>query len=574
MKIYEAIVAGLEDVGVEAAFGGAGENAAGLMLALKHSRRIRPIITRHEQAASFMACGYAMYSGKLGFCFATAGPGAFNLFSGLAMAMSDSYPVLAVSGYAPRKWQGWGSLNETSGLGGTPDSQAMFAATTKKSFLLDSAADTFDVLEEAINTAFEGRPGPVHIHVPLDLTERGVEVENVRSVRLDVAPVLPDPARVEEIASVLANAIREGRRVVVLAGFGAVRSGAGPHIKRLIERFQIPLLTTLDGKGIVSETHPLALGVFSDSGHASAWKAFREADVVLCVGNSLNQHATFNYRQDLFDGKLLIHVNISEIEFHKAYKPDHALLSDARPAVAALAEALEGKVGEVPAADVAAKDYETRHILHLTGEIHPGELAQAIGRLLPADGVLLADAGAHLAWLGYYVDVEEGQNFRKAGSFGPMAGHVNGAIGLKVAQPDRTVVVGCGDGCYSLSGFELMTAVEHDIPVIWIIFDDQEFKLIKLYQLSTYLESGLVEFQNPDFAAYARACGADGYLVETIEEFEDAFRAALASGRPTVIDARITRWAIPHYSPSPDGVIAGLVETIEDRLRGGDGVRH
>ncbi|MEV0995491.1 thiamine pyrophosphate-binding protein [Nonomuraea sp. NPDC050202] len=568
MKVYEAIVAGLEDVGVEAAFGGAGENAAGLMLALKHSRRIRPIITRHEQAASFMACGYAMFSGKLGFCFATAGPGAFNLFSGLAMAMSDSYPVLAVSGYAPRKWQGWGSLNETSGLGGTPDSQAMFAATTKKSFLLESADDTFDVLEEAVNIAFEGRPGPVHIHVPLDLTERGVEVGRTRPVRLDAAPAPPDPARVEEIASVLADALRERRRIVVLAGFGAVRSGAGPQIRHLIERFRIPLLTTLDGKGIVSEKHPLALGVFSDSGHASAWKAFREADVVLCVGNSLNQHATFNYRRDLFDGKVLIHVNISEIEFRKAYKPDHTLLSDARPAVAALAEALERKVGDVPAAEVTGKDYEARHITHLTGKIHPGELAQAIGRLLPARAVLLADAGAHLAWLGYYVDVEEGQNFRKAGSFGPMAGHVNGAIGLKVAQPDRTVVVGCGDGCYSLSGFELMTAVEHGIPVIWIIFDDQEFKLIKLYQLSEYLETGLVEFRNPDFAAYARACGADGYRVETIEEFEDAFRAALGSDRPTVIDARITRWAIPHYSPSPHGVIAGLVETLEDRLRG------
>src|SRR5215471_11670687 len=111
MKVYEAIVKGLEDVGVRAAFGGAGENAAGLMLALKHSKRIRPIITRHEQAASFMACGYAMYTNRLGFCFATAGPGAFNLFSGLAVAMSDSYPVLAVSGYASRKWEGWGSLN-------------------------------------------------------------------------------------------------------------------------------------------------------------------------------------------------------------------------------------------------------------------------------------------------------------------------------------------------------------------------------------------------------------------------------------------------------------------------------
>ncbi|GGS49645.1 acetolactate synthase [Planobispora rosea] len=567
MKVYEAIVRGLEDVGVEAAFGGAGENAAGLMLALKHSARIRPIITRNEQAASFMACGYAMYTDRLGFCFATAGPGAFNLFSGLAVAMSDSYPVLAVSGYASRKWQGWGSLNETSGVNRTPDSQAMFAATTKKSFLLTDAADTCDVLEEAVNTAFEGRPGPVHIHIPEDLTERGVEVTGVRPVRLRVAPVRPDPERVEEIASVLAGAIAERKRIVVLAGFGAVRSGAGTEIRRLAERFQIPLLTTLDGKGVVSEGHPLSVGVFADSGHASAWKAFREADVVLCIGNSLNQHATFNYREGLFDGKLLIHVNISETEFRKAYRPDYALLSDARLAVQALIPALEKRVGDVPPAEVHGRGYEARHIVHPTEKIHPGELAQAIGRLLPERGVVLADAGAHLAWLGYYVDLEEGQNFRKAGSFGPMAGHVNGAIGLKVAQPERTVVVGCGDGCYLMSGFELMTAVEHDIPVIWVIFDDRQFKLIKLYQLATYAETALVEFRNPDFAAYARACGADGYRVETLEAFEDAFRAALASGRPTVIDACITRWAVPHYSPSPEGVIAGLVETIEDRLR-------
>ncbi len=130
--------------------------------------------------------------------------------------------------------------------------------------------------------------------------------------------------------------------------------------------------------------------------------------------------------------------------------------------------------------------------------------------MLPPRAILLADAGAHLAWLAYFVELEEGQNFRKAGSFGPMAGHVNGALGLKMAHPDRTVVVGCGDGCYLLGGFELMTAVQYDIPVIWVIFDDEEFKLIKVYQLATYLESALVEFPNPDFAAYARACGADG----------------------------------------------------------------
>jgi acetolactate synthase I/II/III large subunit len=572
VKVYEAIVRGLEGIGVTAAFGGAGENAAGLMIALKHSRQIRPVITRHEQAASFMACGYAMYTDRLGVCFATAGPGAFNLFSGLAVAMSDSYPVLAISGYASLEWAGRGSLNETSGMNRTPDSRAMFAATTKESFLLTDIADTCDVLEKAVNLAFEGRPGPVHIHVPENLTHRGVEVENYRDVRLDVAPVLPDPDRIEEVATVLADAIANGEPIVALVGSGAIRSRAGAQVLRLIERFQIPLITTLDGKGIVPERHPLCAGVLGDSGHASARKAFRAARVVLGIGNALNQHATFNYHQGLFDGKVHIRINISATEItklDKVYPADYAIVSDARAAVAALADALEAKVGEVPTAHVGQQDYEHRHILSVTDLIHPGQLAQAIGRLLPEDGVLLADAGAHLAWLGYYVELEEGQNFRKAGEFGPMAGHVNGALGLKVAHPERTVVVGCGDGCYSLSGFELMTAVEYGIPVIWIIFDDEEFKLIKLYQLEAYHETGLVEFENPDFAAYARACGADGYRVDTLGDFEQAFRAALESGRPTVIDAKITRWAVPHYSPSPDGLMAGLVEALEARLRAG-----
>ncbi len=567
MRVYEAIVKGLESVGVEAAFGGAGENAAGLMLALKDSETIRPIMTRNEQAAAFMACGYAMYTDKLGFCFATAGPGAFNLISGLAVAMSDSCPLLAVSGYAPMEWRGRGSLNETSGLNRTPNSLDMFAATTKGSFLVNAIDETCDVLEEAVNLAFEGRPGPVHITVPENLTHRGQDVENYHDVNLEVAPVDPDPAQVEGAAAALAEAIQRGKKVVMLVGFGAVRSHAEAEVKRFIERFQIPLLTTLDGKGIVSEGHPLCVGVFSDSGHSSAWKAFREADVVLAVGNAFNQHATFNYREDLFTDKTLIHVNISATEIDNAYKVDHALVSDARSAMAALYDALDSRIDEVEKVTADGQDWEKRKIPRLTDSLHPGQLAQVIGRKLPPGAVLLADAGAHLGWLGYYVELEEGQHFRKAGEFGPMAGHTNGALGVQVAHPERTVVVGCGDGCYNLSGFELMTAVEHNLPVIWVIFDDAEFKLIKLYQIAAYQDTGLVEFQNPDYAAYARACGADGYTAENLDEFEAAFDAALASRRPSIIDARITRWAIPHFSTSPDGVIDGIVESVEKRLR-------
>jgi acetolactate synthase-1/2/3 large subunit len=228
MRVYEAIVKGLESVGVEAAFGGAGENAAGLMLALKDSETIRPIITRPEQAASFMACGYAMYTDKLGFCFATAGPGAFNLFSGLAVAMSDSYPMLAVSGYAPMEWKGRGSLNETSGWNRTPNSLDMFAATTKGSFLVTRIEDTCDILEEAVNLAFEGRPGPVHITVPENLTHRGEEVENYHDVRLEVAPVDADPDQVERAAEVLADAIQRRQKVVLGCSRTRSRHVAGP----------------------------------------------------------------------------------------------------------------------------------------------------------------------------------------------------------------------------------------------------------------------------------------------------------------------------------------------------------
>src|SRR5919108_3069087 len=220
--------------------------------------------------------------------------------------MSDSYPVLAISGFSSLEWKGKGALNETSGVSRTPDSQVMFAATTKKSFLLEDIADTCDVLEEAVNLAFEGRPGPVHIHVPENLTHRGVSVDNYHDVDLDVKPVLPDPAEVDRVAGLLADALSRGKKVLALIGFGAVRSNAGPELAKLVERYQIPFATTLDGKGIISERHPLSVGVFCDSGHKAAWKAFLQADVVLAVGNSFAQHAAFNFRDDLFEGRKLV----------------------------------------------------------------------------------------------------------------------------------------------------------------------------------------------------------------------------------------------------------------------------
>jgi acetolactate synthase-1/2/3 large subunit len=570
MRVYEAIVKALESIGVDAAFGGAGENAAGMMVALKHSSKIRPVIVRHEQAASFMACGYATYSNRLGVCFATAGPGAFNLFSGMAVAMSDSCPVLAISGYSRVVWQGLGALNETSGKNRTPDSRGMFAATTKRSYFLDDIAKTCDVVEEAVNLAYAGRPGPVHIHVAEDLTLEGQSVDNYRDIRLDVNPVVPDAAQIAAAAGAIAEALRQKKSVIALIGFGAVRSGAGPELQVLVERFQIPFATTLDGKGIITEDHPLGLGVFCDSGHAAAGKAFVAADFVIAVGNSFAQHATFNFRPDLLKGKTLVHFNISAPEISKAYRADYGVVGDAKPAIAALNVELTRLAPPVTPVQVTKDWHINAPLINLEpNHVHPGQLAQSLSKMLPNNAIVLADAGAHLAWLGYFLQLKRGQHYHKPGSFGPMAWAVNGALGTKMAFPDRPIIVACGDGCYLLSGFELLTAVRYKLPVIWIIFQDDEYKLIKLYQIDAFHETGLVDFPNPDYVAYAKACGAQGFQVNSLNEFEAAFRSALVSGQPTLIDARISRLAIPHYSPNPAGLLAAIEESIEKKLEGG-----
>ena len=202
-----------------------------------------------------------------------------------------------------------------------------------------------------------------------------------------------------------------------------------------------------------------------------------------------------------------------------------------------------------PPRPVERHDYSEERIIHLLGKIHPGKMAQALSRQLPDNAIVLADAGAHLAWLGYYLELSSGQRFRKPGGFGPMAGNVNGALGVKCAHPDRPVIVGCGDGCYLLSGFELLTAVQYDIPVIWIIFNDNEFKLIKLYQLSAYGESGAGGVRKPRLCGLCQGLRRTGYRVETLDEFEAALADALALGKPAIIDAHIARLALPALQP-------------------------
>jgi len=547
MNINEFIVKTLESIGVDHVFGGSGQVNASLMIALKKSK-IKTLIAKNEQAASFMACGYSMFSDRLGVCFATGGPGAFNVMSGLAVALSDSLPVLAITGYEAANLLGKGALAETSGLNRTPDSQKMFASTTKKTFIITNPDQTCDIVEEAINTALEGRPGPVHIHIPIDLTTS--EVTNFREIKIDVKPVLPKPEKIIEFADALAKAIHNGKQMMLLVGYGSVRSHAEKEILEFVEKFKIPFATTMDAKGILSEDHPLSLGIFGSSGDPGANKYFKEAQFVVALGNSFAHNATFRFQKDLYDGKILMHINIDRNEINKVYEADYGMVSDIKPAMIGINQELARRVTPVEPKSIKKEKWHDLPTKYSGTKIHPGEMVKVLSDNLPQNSIVLGDAGGHMLWLNCYLKLTRGQIYQNPGSFGPMASHVNGAIGVKCAHPDKCVVSACGDGGYLMGGFELLAAVQYNIPVIWVIFNNGEFNIIKDFLLQQFGEAPYMDFINPDYAAYANACGADGYWVEKLSDFEVAFKKALQSNKPTLIDVVVESEVYPPFQGS------------------------
>ena len=547
MDVNQTIVKALEDIGVNYVFGGSGQVNASMLLALRDSKKIKTIIIRNEQAASFMACGYTMFNpNNLGVCFATGGPGAFNLFSGMAVALSDSLPVLAITGYTSMNQRGKGALNESTGLSRTPDSQAMFSATTKKSYILERAEDTCDILEDAVNTAFEGRPGPVHIHIPKDVTT--AEVTNYRPIRVNIRPVNADEASLKRAADVLAAAIRENKKILAMIGYGCIRSEAAAELKELIEKYKIPFVQTMDAKGFLPESHPLCLGVYGTSGDKAANAYFNEAEVVLAMGNSFAQNATFAFKPDLYEGKRLIHINIDPAEIDKVYKADVRVVSDVRPAlrsILALLDACGLTVSQLPALPTGHYYDEPEH--RDAKRIFPGDMVRLLSDNLPENAIVMGDAGSHMLWANCYLKLSGNRRYQNPGSFGPMASHTNGCIGVKCANPDKAVIACVGDGCYQMAGFELMTAVQYDIPVIWVVFDNNEFNIIKKFLLNMYNDEAFMSFENPDFVKYAEACGAKGYRVERLDEFVPVFREALSLGKPCIIDVLVDSEAYPPF---------------------------
>lgn len=326
-----------------------------------------------------------------------------------------------------------------------------------------------------------------------------------------------------------------------MVGYGCMRSEAKNILEKLVNTWQIPFTSTMDAKGYLPENSPLSLGIVGTSGDVGANEYFNGAKTVLAVGNSFAENATFAFNPKLFDGKKLFHINIDRHEIDKVYPADFRLVSDAKFALENLTAYLEkNSVAALPKNLAEVKKHHDEELPEFSnGKLHPGFLTQLISKHLPENTIIMGDAGAHMLWLSAYLSLDKNQWYQNPGSFGPMASHVNGSIGVKCANPDKTVICACGDGDYLMAGFELLTCVKNKIPVIYVIYNNSEFNVIKKFLLANFGKQAFMDITNPDYVKYAEACGAKGWQVRNAAEFEAAFSEALKLNQPCIIDAII-----------------------------------
>lgn len=546
----------LEAEGADCIFGIPGGPLMPLYEAIFESGKIRPIITKHEEGAAFMADGYARVSGRLGVCCTTTGPGATNALTGIACAKRDSVPVMLLTAQIATSAFGKGAAQESSPLG--IDIVDLYKAVTKASVMLVSPEKMADMMRRLLRTCLTGRPGPVHLNLPADMMKRSVAGDVWPQEHYRPQSELFDRRSVREAASLLLRA----RRPAILAGYGVHISRGYKELINLAERLNIPVATTPKAKGVFPENHPLSLGVFGLAGSPQADAALlsSETDLLLVVGSSLNEAATHAWDSRLAAGSLL-QIDVDPTEIGKNFPARVGLVGDAKRVMLEIGFELEREAQRMePAPDLkprldAVRELKLAHprCINATGmddlsvPLKPQRVVAELRRALPDDGILFVDIGNVMAWALHYFEVRRPGTFFINMGFGSMGHAVAAAIGGKLAAPHRPVVALVGDAAFAMNGMEVHTAVENNIPVVWVVQNNGGHGMVHLGEKCLY--KGKVRtalFKHPlDIQKMGEALGALAIRVDEPGGVEAAVQRGLQSGRPTVIDVRIDPEAAP-----------------------------
>ncbi|ODV11343.1 MAG: acetolactate synthase [Rubrivivax sp. SCN 70-15] len=559
MKGGQLIAETLVQEGVPYVFGICGHGNVGILDALYDVRdELRLVSPRHEQCAGHMADAYYRVKHRPVATLTSTGPGSANMVMSLATALSDSSAFMAITANVPTSQHNRAPFQELY-----KHNQADFAQVlrpvVKRAFQPTRVEMLPLALRQGLDTMVTGRPGPVNLDIPYNVFQEEAEVELPARSHLD-RPHRPGASEADLAAAL--DLLAAARRPALFIGHGATLSEAGPEITELAHRLGIPVITSPNGMGCIAGDDPLALGFIGRNGAYPANQAGRFADLVITLGTRFDDRSSSSWRPGYswnFPKSQLLHVDIDPQELGRNYPPTLGLIADVKTFVRQLLGALPTRPG-ISAAGFAPWLEQVRgwqaeweafvrpHFGDSTSPLRPEFVVGTLQKVLPEDAILALDSGVHHNWFMQFWKARRPQSMLNSWGYSSMGFGVCGVMGAALAAPDRPCVAVVGDGGFTMAPYVLCTAVEYELPVVWIVWNnfawgairDLQYGLFDGREIGTAFYKGQSgERYNPDFAAWARACGAEGFTVTRPQELGATVEQALKLRRPCVIDVHV-----------------------------------
>ena len=565
----QAVIASLEAEGVDTLFGYPGGQAIKIYDALYDSKKIHHVLARHEQGATHMADGYARATGKVGVVLVTSGPGATNTVTGIATAYMDSVPLVVITGQVTRGVIGTDAFQESDIVGIT-------MPVVKHSFLLQSTDDLTRTFREAFYIASTGRPGPVLIDIPSDLSSAEMVFHYPDKISLpSYRPTYKGNAK--QVRQAVA-CIQESKRPLIYAGGGIVTSHACSELTELAERMQIPVVTSLMGKGAMRCSNPLNLGPVGMHGSKYANMAVTECDLLIAVGARFSDRVTGKVDEFAPHAKI-IHIDIDPAEIGKIIDPAVPIVGDAKVVLGAINDRLEKTEAQPVGTDWVKTVCEWRKRWPLYTEDFedfPGMIAPEVvlshlsDKLDPEASIVTTEVGQHQMWAHQNIHREHARTFLSSGGLGTMGFGFPAAIGAKIGCPEDEVVCIAGDGSFQMNSQEMATAAINKVGVKVLIMDNRALGMVHQWQRLFYNERySFTELDaNPDFVKLADAYGWQAARISKPEEIDGALDAMLSAEGPYLLDVQIPIDQTVYPMVAPGAPIGDIIGALDVTLGG------
>lgn len=525
----EIVIECLKEQGVDTVFGYPGGAILNVYDALyKHSDEICHILTSHEQGAAHAADGYARATGKVGVCLATSGPGATNLVTGIATAYMDSIPVVAITCNVGVSLLGKDSFQEI-------DIAGITMPITKHNYIVKDVDKLADTIRKAFLIARTGRPGPVLIDIPKDVT---ANLSEYQKVEIDVTDIQRKKIDEDEIETAV-KMIQRAKKPYIFVGGGAVLSGASESLVEFAHKIDAPVTDSLMGKGAFPGTDELYSGMLGMHGTKASNFGVSQCDLLVVVGARFSDRVTGNAKKFAHHAKIL-QIDIDPAEIDKNILTDASVTGDIKEVLIILNEKVEQQSHEEWKQQI--EEYKEKHPLtyHPEGLTGP-YIVEEIYRQTNGDAIITTEVGQHQMWAAQFYKYTKPRTLLTSGGLGTMGYGLGASLGAKMGMPDKTVVNVAGDGCFRMNMNEIATAARYNIPIIQVVVNNHVLGMVRQWQTLFYEKrySATVLNDAVDFVKLAEAMGAVGIRAATREEFQKAFQEALVMGRPVVIDCQI-----------------------------------